>query len=210
PECALSFYTTTDAQIGEALLISMIKYQINAYSRGADVSLPQLPVVQPFTNEKDEKLYSELAQMIKVIAEVLEKDHAIKNQIDDVARLGDKKSFSKLMQSVFDDGQISWARIIVLFYVVGKLCVKMLLANLPNVFSEILKSCLDYFREKLLAWIRSVGGWIGSISALTQFSIERTSASSLSTIPLPAALFTTFFLGILLGGVIVWKVKTSS
>ncbi|KAK3552718.1 hypothetical protein QTP86_021112 [Hemibagrus guttatus] len=163
----------------------MIKYQINAYSRGADVSLPQLPVVQPFTNEKDEKLYSELAQMIKVIAEVLEKDHAIKNQIDDVARLGDKKSFSKLMQSVFDDGQISWARIIVLFYVVGKL-------------------------EKLLAWIRSVGGWIGSISALTQFSIERTSASSLSTIPLPAALFTTFFLGILLGGVIVWKVKTSS
>ncbi|KAG7334707.1 hypothetical protein KOW79_001303 [Hemibagrus wyckioides] len=180
---------TADAQIGEALLFSMIQDQINTSRRGADISPPHLPEVQPFTNKQDQKLFAELGQTIRVIS---------------------ANTFSKLAQSVFSDGKINWGRIIVLFYAVGKLAAKKVLANLPTVFSEILEASLSYFRTKLLGWILSVGGWISSISALTQFSIDRTSASSLSIIPLPAALFITFFGGILLGGVIVWKVKTSS
>lgn len=49
--------------------------------------------------------------------------------IDGLARLGDKKIFSKLVEGVFNDGQINWGRIIVLFYAVGKLSVKVLMED---------------------------------------------------------------------------------
>lgn len=48
------------------------------------------------------------------------------SEIDGLARLGDRKIFSKLVERVFDDGQINWGRIIVLFYAVGRLAVKVL------------------------------------------------------------------------------------
>lgn len=46
--------------------------------------------------------------------------------IDGLACLGDRNIFSKLVEGVFSDGQINWGRIIVLFYAVGKLAVKVL------------------------------------------------------------------------------------
>ncbi|XP_060758421.1 apoptosis regulator BAX-like [Neoarius graeffei] len=132
------------------------------------------------------------------------------SQIDGLAHLGDKKIFPKLVEGIFSDGQINWGRIAVLFYTVGRLAVKMVLADSPTVLSEILDSCLHFFRTKLLPWIRNMGGWISSISALTRFSIEHNSASSSCAIRLPAPLIMAFVCGVLLGSVIAWKLNRSS
>ncbi|KAF4093040.1 hypothetical protein AMELA_G00028260 [Ameiurus melas] len=198
---------TPDGQIGEALLIRVIQDQMMNVNIGGNLSLPRLPEVQPLTNVQHQKLLDQLAQSVKVIGDRLNEDQSLNHQIDGLVRLGDKKIFSMLVDGVFHDGQINWGRIIVLFYTVGKLAVKMVLARLPTVFSEVLDSCLDFFRTKLLIWIRNMDGWISSISALTQFSIEHISASSFYTIPSPVV---AFVCGILLGSVIVWKLRISS
>ncbi|GAA6066704.1 apoptosis regulator BAX isoform X1 [Tachysurus ichikawai] len=195
---------TPDDQIGEALLIRVVQDQMVNITTGRKC-LPHLPEVQPLDNVQHQKLLDQLAMSVKVIGDQLNNEQNFNNQIDGLARLGDKKIFSKLVEGVFDNGQINWGRIIVLFFAVGKLAVKMVLANLPAVFSEILDSCLDFFRTKLLAWIRNMGGWISSISALTQFSIERISASSIRFEHL-----ITFVCGIMLGSAIVWKLNRSS
>ncbi|XP_026772884.3 apoptosis regulator BAX-like [Pangasianodon hypophthalmus] len=200
---------TSDGQIGEALLIRVVQDQMNTIEI-AKFSLPCLPEVQPLTSVQEQKLLDQLFQSVKMISDQLSHNHIINRQIDGLARLGDRKIFSKLVEGVFSDGQINWGRIIVLYYAVGKLAVKMVLANLSRVFSQILDSCLDFFRTKLLVWICNMGGWISSISALIQFSSEHISASSLCTIPLPAALVKAFICGILLGGAIVWKLNRSS
>lgn len=46
--------------------------------------------------------------------------------IDGLVKVADKRSFWKLVEKVFTDGQINWGRIIVLFYSVGKLSAKVL------------------------------------------------------------------------------------
>ncbi|KAB5553659.1 hypothetical protein PHYPO_G00041150 [Pangasianodon hypophthalmus] len=200
---------TPDGQIGEALLIRVVKDQMVNAIKGGSVSVPSLPDVQPLPNVQHQNLLDQLAQSVKVIGDQLNQEQNFNHQIDGLARLGDRKIFSKLVEGVFSDGQINWGRIIVLYYAVGKLAVKMVLANLPRVFSELLDSCLDFFRTKLLVWICKMGGWISSISALTQFSIEHISASSFCTIP-SAELVVAFVCGILLGSAIVWKLNRSS
>ncbi|KAI5097118.1 BCL2 associated X, apoptosis regulator b [Silurus meridionalis] len=189
--------------------LRVVQDQIMNMINGGKVSVPSLPAVQPLSNVQHQKLLDQLAQSVKVIGDQLNQEHTFNHQIDGLASLGDKNIFSKLVEGVFSDGQINWGRIIVLFYAVGKLAVKMVLANLPRVFSEILDMCLDFFRTKLLLWIHSMGGWINSISALTQFSIEHISASSFCTIP-STELVLAFVCGIALGSIIVWKLSRSS
>lgn len=46
--------------------------------------------------------------------------------IEDLAKVADTSSFLKLVKKVFTDDQITWGRIIVLFYSVGKLSAKVL------------------------------------------------------------------------------------
>ncbi|KAF5894768.1 apoptosis regulator BAX-like [Clarias magur] len=200
---------TPDAQIGEALLIRVVQDQFLNVPVGGNVCPPSLPEVQPLDNPQHQKLVEELGQSVRVIGDQLNRDQNFNNQIDILACLYDKGIFSKLVENVFSDGQINWGRIIVLYYAVGKLAVKMVLANLPRVFSELVDSCLDFFRTKLLVWIRNMGGWISSISAMTRFSVEHISASSFNIIP-SAELAVAFFCGILLGSIIVWKLNRSS
>nr|ARO86274.1 bcl2-associated X protein b [Tachysurus fulvidraco] len=195
---------TPDDQIGEALLIRVVQDQMNI-TTGGKVCFPRLPEVQPFHNVQHQNLLDQLAMSLRVIGDQLNNEKNFNDQIDGLARLGDKKIFSRLVEGVFDDGHINWGRIIVLFYAVGKLAVKMVLANLPAVLSEILDSCLDFFRTKLLAWIRNMGGWISSISALTQFSTEHISTSSFRFDYL-----ISFVCGIMLGSAVVWKLSRSS
>ncbi|KAG7334708.1 hypothetical protein KOW79_001304 [Hemibagrus wyckioides] len=197
---------TPDDQIGEALLIRVVKDQMVNITPEGKFCLPE---VQPLHNAQHRKLLDELAKSVRVIGDQLNHEQNFNNQIDGLACQCDKTIFSKLVEGVFSDGTINWGRIIVLFYAVGKLAVKMVLANLPTHFSEILESCLDYFRTKLLGWIRSMGGWISSISAMTQFSIEHISASSFCGILSVENLF-AFVCGVTLGSVIVWKLSRSS
>lgn len=49
--------------------------------------------------------------------------------IDDLAKVADMSSFLKLVEKVFTNGQITWGRIIVLFYLVGKLSAKVLVRS---------------------------------------------------------------------------------
>ncbi|KAM9457258.1 apoptosis regulator BAX-like [Clarias gariepinus] len=199
---------TPDGQIGEALLIRVVQDQFLNVPVGGKVCTPSLPEVQPLDNPQHQMLLDQVAQSVKVIGDQLNRDQSFNNHIDGLACLCDKNIFSRLVEGVFNDGQINWGRIIVLYYAVGRLAVKMVLANLPRVFSELLDSCLDFFRTKLLVWIRNMGGWISSISEMTRFSIEHISASSFNIFP-SAELAVAFICGILLGSVIVWKLNRS-
>ncbi|XP_060758096.1 apoptosis regulator BAX-like isoform X2 [Neoarius graeffei] len=201
---------TPDDQIGEALLKIVVRDQMMDVIKKPKISLPSILEVQPLNNEQDQKLVDQLAQSVRVIGDWIDQDRNLNCQIDGLAHLGDKKIFPNLVEGIFSDGQINWGRIAVLFYTVGRLAVKMVLADSPTVLSEILDSCLHFFRTKLLPWIRNMGGWISSISALTRFSIEHNSASSSCAIRLPAPLIMAFVCGVLLGSVIAWKLNRSS
>ncbi|XP_076852491.1 BCL2 associated X, apoptosis regulator b [Brachyhypopomus gauderio] len=203
----MSCERTPDDQIGEALLIGVIKDQVKNVTSEGSVPLVDLPEPNPITNARDQRLVNQIAETIRVIGDRLDQDPRFNDMIDGLGRVADKSCFWKLVESVFSDEQINWGRIIVLFYSIGKLSAKMVLARLPAVFSDILSLSLDFFRKKLLEWICNMGGWINSISELARFSIERFCPSSISTISSSVALGLVFLTGALLGAVIVWRLN---
>lgn len=198
-----------DDQIGEALLIGVVRREVMNVAAEGNAALPDLPEARPISNSQDQKLVQQLAETIKVIGDRLDQDQAFNDMIDGLVKVADKRSFWKLVEKVFTDGQINWGRIIVLFYSVGKLSAKMVLARLPRIVSGILTLSLDYFRRNLLEWIRKVGGWMYSIPALACFSFEQFSGSSLRKyFPYFGAAF-SFTCGLLLGGFIFSRLQKS-
>ncbi|XP_066498300.1 apoptosis regulator BAX-like isoform X1 [Hoplias malabaricus] len=155
---------TSDDLIGEALLIGVVEDQVKNATTEVDISSLSLPKPKPITNSQDQRLVEQLADTIRVIGDRLDQDQRFNDMIDGLVCVADKSSFWKLVEKVFCNEQITWGRIIVLFYSVGKLSVKMVLAHLPAVFTDILNLSLDFFRRKLLQWICNMGGWTAALT----------------------------------------------
>ncbi|XP_052405730.1 apoptosis regulator BAX [Carassius gibelio] len=199
-----------DDQIGEALLIGVVRDEVMKVAAEVHAAPPGLPEARPVSNSQDQKLVEQLAETIKAIGDRLEQDKAFNDMIDGLVKVADKKSFWELVEKVFTDDQINWGRIIVLFYSIGKLSAKMVLACLPTIVSDILTLSLDFFRRTLLEWIRKMGGWMHSIPALACFSFEQFSGSSLSKYFSYFGVILGFTGGLLLGGFIVSKFPRKS
>uniref|UniRef100_A0A8C1JIJ5 Bcl-2 Bcl-2 homology region 1-3 domain-containing protein n=1 Tax=Cyprinus carpio TaxID=7962 RepID=A0A8C1JIJ5_CYPCA len=199
-----------DDQIGEALLIGVVRHKVMSAAAKVHSAPPALPEARPISNCQDQKLVEQLAETIKVIGDRLNQDKSFNDMIDGLVKVADKRSFWELVEKVFTDGQINWGRIIVLFYSVGKLSAKMVLACLPTIVSDILILSLDYFRRNLLEWICKMGGWMHSIPALACFSFEQFSSSSLSKYSSYFGATLAFTGGLLLGGFIVLKFPRKS
>ncbi|XP_051987824.1 BCL2 associated X, apoptosis regulator b [Xyrauchen texanus] len=199
-----------DDQIGEVLLIGVVRQEVMNVAVEGNASPLSLPEAQPISNRKDQQLVEQLAETIRVIGDRLDQDTGFNDMIDGLVKVADKSSFWNLVEKVFRDDQINWGRIIVLFYSVGKLAAKMVLAHFPSVVSDILSLSLDYFKRHLLKWIRRMGGWITSMPGLACFTIEQFSSSSWSTYSSFFRAMLTFTGGVLLGGLFVWRFKKSS
>ncbi|XP_051571980.1 apoptosis regulator BAX [Myxocyprinus asiaticus] len=158
-----------------------------------------LPEQQPM-NDEQEKLLDQMAEVIRLFGDDLDRDAKFKNTVDGFARVADSQSFQRLVDKVFVGG-ITWGKIVTLICVVGKSLLKVL----ADLVSVIVSWTLDYFRNKLLNWICNVGGWINSISSLAHYSYEQNSGSSTSLVsPSSGVLFIS---GLLLGGLIVWRLN---
>ncbi|XP_030649909.1 apoptosis regulator BAX-like [Chanos chanos] len=200
---------TPEDQIGEAVLTDVVRGKVEEVTEQQHAAPVLLPDSQSPRNTQDQKLVHQLGQTIMIIGDKLDQDTEFNAMIDGLGRVADKKSFTKLVQEVFRDDQINWGRIVVLFYSVGKLAAMMARDNFPMI-DGIISLTMDFFRRKLLDWIRNVGGWITCISEVTQFSLERFSMSSFNSICRFSGVIGIFITGVLVGAFIVWRLNKNS
>ncbi|KAM6914607.1 apoptosis regulator BAX-like [Lycodopsis pacificus] len=190
----------SDARIGEALIKEVIEGELR------DMSSEDVPALTPLAvelkTEQEQKMVTQLGKMIRIIGDRVRDDKEFQDAIDGVACSSSSKwdSFKQVADKVFEQG-ITWERIAVLFYVAGKLAVKMVEAHLPLSVRDILKWTVDFFRNNLLGWIGDHGGWINGFSELAVASVQ--SVSSLSSHSYGLVLI--FVTGLALGSVITWN-----
>lgn len=144
-----------------------------------------------------------MADVIRTIGDCIDREQKYKKMIAEFARVMDRQRFLSLVDKVFVDG-ISWGKIVTLICVVGKAIAKIL----ADYVSGVVSWTLDYFRDNLLYWICNRGGWINSISSLARYSFERDSGSSSSLISLSSGVL--FISGVLLGGLVVWRLNRAA
>ncbi|KAJ7989918.1 hypothetical protein DPEC_G00309470 [Dallia pectoralis] len=190
---------TSDERVGVVLLNRVMEDQL----AGVPSSEGLLLKSEKMENEHDEKIVTQLSEMIRKIAAALEKDKVLNDTIDGMAgKLSDKTNYWRLVENVFADGHVTWERIAVLFYVAGRVAVKMVIAHLPQYVKDILTWTLEYFKSKLLSWVQENGGWVSSFSELARVPVERMNSLSAQT---PVTLL--IFIGGVLLGSFMWKLS---
>ncbi|KAI9546704.1 hypothetical protein NQZ68_024602 [Dissostichus eleginoides] len=207
---------STDVRIGEALIKEVINAELKALP-SQDVPPLTTPTAEG-ENEQELKVVDQLAKITILIGDCLYNER-LQDAIDAVARSSGSKwdKFKRVAVQVFEHG-ITWEKIAMLFYIAGKLAVKvvclladdqngfsqMVVAHLPESLMEIQRWTVDFFKNNLLAWIQEHGGWINSFSELAQSSMQSVSTMSAHTYGL---VFIIFIAGLAIGSIIPWRLS---
>lgn len=190
----------SDERIGAAVIKEVIEEELRVVS--SEEVPPLTPLVVDLKTEQEKKMVTQLATMIRIVGDKVQDDQEFQDCIDGVARAPGCRweTFKQVADKVFEHG-ITWERIAVLFYVAGKLAVKMVEAHLPQSVRQILNWTVDFFKKNLLDWIRKHGGWINSFSDLAKASANRVSSMTSNA----CGLIIIFIAGLALGSVITWR-----
>ncbi|XP_024920130.1 apoptosis regulator BAX-like isoform X3 [Cynoglossus semilaevis] len=169
----------SDERIGTALIKVVIEEELKDVP-SEDVP-PLTPLVVDVTSEQERKIVSQLGVMCRIIGDRMRDDTEFQDAIDGVVQCSGFKwdRFKQVAEKVFEQG-ITWERIAVLFYVAGKLALKMVEVHLPQSVREILMWTVDFFKNNLLSWIREHGGWTPPLSPPLPLPLPLSSSSSSS------------------------------
>ncbi|KAK2832797.1 hypothetical protein Q5P01_016686 [Channa striata] len=190
----------SDERIGEALIKEVIDEELRDMPTGS--TPPLTPLAVEVRNEQEKKMVTQLAKMIRIVGDKVHDDRAFQDAIDGIAQDSESKweRFKQVAHKVFEHG-ITWERIAVLFYVAGRLAVKMVEIHLPQSVREIIRLTVEFFRDNLLVWIQEHGGWINSFSDLAVASVQCMSFMNSQTY----RFIFIFIAGLGLGSFITWK-----
>lgn len=188
----------SDERIGEALIKEVIEEELKEVP--ADDIPPLTPLANQVQSVQEQKVVMQLAKMIRIIGDKVQDDQDFQDAIDGVACGPGSKwdCFKQVADKVFEHG-ITWERIAVLFYVAGRLAVRLVEAHLPHSVREIVQWTVDFFRHNLLGWIRDHGGWISSFSELAKASMHTVSGGQVYGVLL------IFLAGLALGSLVTWR-----
>lgn len=189
----------SDKRIGEALIKEVIEDELRDAS-AVDVP-PLTPLAAEVQTEQEQKIVTQLGVMIRIVGDKVKDDQAFQDAIDGMAAGGASLEMFKTVADKVFEGGITWENIAVLFYVAGRLAVRMVEAHLPQSVLDILKWTVEFFRKNLLDWIREHGGWLSSFSALAASSIQGVSSASSPT----CKLMVIFISGLAIGSFITWR-----
>ncbi|XP_075888317.1 apoptosis regulator BAX-like isoform X1 [Nelusetta ayraudi] len=147
----------SEERIGEAAIQNVIQGELQDAAPAEVLPLTPLGVM----TEQDRKTATQLGNMIRIVGDGVKGHKEFQDAIDAVSRCGGSRweSFKAVAEKVFQQG-ITWERIAVLFYVAGRLAVRMVELSLPQFVKDILRWTVDFFRTNLLSWIREHGGWV--------------------------------------------------
>ncbi|XP_043955365.1 apoptosis regulator BAX-like [Gambusia affinis] len=83
------------------------------------------------------------------------KDRTIRPSIDD---------YIKIVCGIFSDGEINWGRVVTVFSFTCLFVLKAYEDNIYDMIKNIINWTIDYFRNKVVNWIKDQGGWEGIYS----------------------------------------------
>uniref|UniRef100_A0A3B5MFC5 BCL2 associated X, apoptosis regulator a n=1 Tax=Xiphophorus couchianus TaxID=32473 RepID=A0A3B5MFC5_9TELE len=78
------------------------------------------------------------------------KDQTIRPSID---------NYIKVVLGIFSDGEINWGRVVTVFSFTCLFVLKAYEDNIYDMIKNIINWTIDYFRNKVVNWIKDQGGW---------------------------------------------------
>lgn len=77
----------------------------------------------------------------------------------------DFQAFSQLLYGLFQEGGVTWERIVVLFYFCTDLAARAISESLPLRFQMIVEWSLQFFAgDRMIQWVFDHGGWVSQFN----------------------------------------------
>ncbi|XP_038134176.1 apoptosis regulator BAX-like [Cyprinodon tularosa] len=105
-----------------------------------------------------------VSDAFQVVADEVDGEGGIKKLIEVPSFTPSKEVFVKIVRELFSDGEINWGRVVTVFCFAGMFVLKAHESKICELIKTIISWIIDFFREKVLGWIKEQGGWEGIFS----------------------------------------------
>ncbi|XP_071505136.1 apoptosis regulator BAX-like [Diadema antillarum] len=109
-------------------------------------------------------MWNEVGSMLREIGDTLDRDRELQRMIDSVPSDSPIEAIMAVAHVIFSDGEISWGRIVGLFYFAYRMCARaidsMLRNNFPEWINRLIKEVVKFLVVKFAHWIINRGGWL--------------------------------------------------
>ncbi|XP_047213838.1 apoptosis regulator BAX-like [Girardinichthys multiradiatus] len=105
-----------------------------------------------------------VSQALQDIGDQVDGDGGLRRLTNDPSIIPTKEVFLKVVCALFSDGKISWGRVVSVFWFACLLVMKVHENRIFDIIRDIITWTIDYFRDKVINWIKEQGGWEGIYS----------------------------------------------
>ncbi|XP_012734496.3 apoptosis regulator BAX [Fundulus heteroclitus] len=109
----------------------------------------------------------EVSETLQLIGDQVDGDAQLQRILNDPLFVPSKEAFMKVVLAIFSDGKINWGRVVMVFCFACFLVMRAHEKKICDMIRDIIKWTIDYFREKVINWIREQGGWEGILSQVS-------------------------------------------
>lgn len=109
----------------------------------------------------------EVSQALQDVCDQVDGEGELQRIMEDRSITPSRDLFIDVVRKMFKDGQISWGKVVSVFYFACILVIKAHEKNICAMIRDIINWTINYFQERIVNWIREQGGWEGIISYIS-------------------------------------------
>ncbi|XP_032443203.1 apoptosis regulator BAX-like isoform X2 [Xiphophorus hellerii] len=103
-----------------------------------------------------------ISQCLQVVGDQVDGD--VQSAMTDQTIRPSIDNYIKVVLGIFSDGEINWGRVVTVFSFTCLFVLKAYEDNIYDMIKNIINWTIDYFRNKVVNWIKDQGGWEGIYS----------------------------------------------
>ncbi|XP_030844983.1 apoptosis regulator BAX [Strongylocentrotus purpuratus] len=113
---------------------------------------------------EQEVVWSEVGVMLRSIGDTLDRDRELQRMISSVPVDSPIEAIIAVAHVIFGDGDITWGRIVGLFYFAYRMCARAIETimdkSFPSWINKLIKEVVKFLVIKFAHWIVNKGGWL--------------------------------------------------
>ncbi|XP_041472202.1 apoptosis regulator BAX-like [Lytechinus variegatus] len=113
---------------------------------------------------EQEVVWTEVGCMLRSIGDTLDRDRELQRMINSVPSDSPIEAIIAVAHVIFGDGDITWGRIVGLFYFAYRMCARaiesVLDKSFPSWINKLIKEVVKFLVIKFAHWIVNKGGWL--------------------------------------------------
>nr|CDM87358.1 apoptosis regulator [Paracentrotus lividus] len=152
--------------VGEQATVLLQHFIVERFQQDGFENAPGLDELRAghAVSSEQEVVWSEVGSMLRSIGDELDRDQELQRMINSIPADSPIEAIIAVAHVVFLDGDISWGRIVGLFYFAYRMAARaidsVLEKSFPNWINKLIKEVVKFLVLKFAHWIISKGGWL--------------------------------------------------